>query len=326
MKNKYLTLTFVLITVFVFACKNEVEPFADFKKKYVINCILDESSYVQSVTITHSFNEKEKVNDGVSHEVRNAKIKITDGINIYTFTEKKAKRLNTSLYQDSVICYTCSAFKPEQGKKYELIAELEDGAKLKSNTIIPTARLKKIFLDQLYLDDKKEFKFLYSYLNLPNITEYHVLPRLHFVYKYRQNGNFITKDVILPASKIVKDGKTKYLNHKMMIYPYAYYNTETLFDYFQELFAADTVKSNYELLGTKLEMFIMDKNLGRYYKTNESASEGVNILLDTYDYSNIEGGLGVFGSFVRNNDYIFLFPLFFSEKGFNTEKMNQNNF
>lgn len=328
MNTKYkLLFSFQCLLVFsAISCSDEVNPFSEFKKNYVVNCALDESSDYQKVTISYTYNDEQRNKSEFSHEVRNAKVKIFSDTDTYIFEEQTSDRKDKTLYKDSVVFYSCKGFKPVQGQKYNLEAVLEDGSLIKATTTVPKANLVKHLLTDLIFDEPKEYAFLYFYRDDRDPTRFLVLPRLHFCYNYLSSGKFEKRDIIIPAEKILKEGQTVYMPHKLSIYPYGYYKQDIILETLEGFYKQDTAKNHYQILGAKIEMVVLDDNLGKYYRTNEAATEGISIILDNYDYTNIEGALGFFGSFIRHYEYIKLDMGFFYVRGFKTLYMNMKNF
>ena len=49
----------------------------------------------------------------------------------------------------------------------------------------------------------------------------------------------------------------------------------------------------------KLEIVVLDQNLTSYYQSNNDVLDGFSVRLNQSDYSNIENGLGLFASYVK---------------------------
>lgn len=68
----------------------------------------------------------------------------------------------------------------------------------------------------------------------------------------------------------------------------------------------DSEKKNYTITSMFLELSVFDKNLSTYYFTVGLDDNSFAIGLDEGDYSNIENGFGVFGSYITQEFEMFL--------------------
>ena len=48
-----------------------------------------------------------------------------------------------------------------------------------------------------------------------------------------------------------------------------------------------------------VQLIVYDPNLSTYYSSMQEATDGFTVRLDQPDYSNVTGGFGIFGSYVR---------------------------
>jgi hypothetical protein len=79
---------------------------------------------------------------------------------------------------------------------------------------------------------------------------------------------------------------------KILIYDYAAINKVML-----DISAGDYDKYSYVIQDAWLEIVVTDKNLANYYGSTEGFLDDYSVRLDEVTYSNIEGGLGVFGAY-----------------------------
>jgi hypothetical protein len=64
-----------------------------------------------------------------------------------------------------------------------------------------------------------------------------------------------------------------------------------------ELSAGDENKGDYFILRAFFEIMVYDKNLSGFYLRTKKEPDSYSIRLDESDFTNIDGGLGVFGSY-----------------------------
>ena len=75
-------------------------------------------------------------------------------------------------------------------------------------------------------------------------------------------------------------------------------------------------KKNYSIAGLNVEVIIYDENLATYYLSLQNGLDAFTVRLDSPDYSNITGGYGIFGSYVRIDYYIRFSRSYITSLGF----------
>ena len=69
--------------------------------------------------------------------------------------------------------------------------------------------------------------------------------------------------------------------------------------FMQNISAGDNNKSNYSVeIKPKVEVLVMDEALSRYYSSTSQSLNDLTVRLDENDYTNIEGGYGIFGTYI----------------------------
>lgn len=79
----------------------------------------------------------------------------------------------------------------------------------------------------------------------------------------------------------------------------------------------DSEKKKYTINSIFLELSVFDKNLSTYYFTVGLDDNSFAIGLDEGDYSNIENGFGIFGSFITQEFRISLSKNYVTSLGYN---------
>jgi hypothetical protein len=82
----------------------------------------------------------------------------------------------------------------------------------------------------------------------------------------------------------------------------------------REISEGDPDKERYKILSLMIEITVLDHNLSSFYSAGRLQSDGYSITVDQADYTNITGGLGIFGSYIKrvsairiSRDYIMSF-------------------
>jgi hypothetical protein len=68
----------------------------------------------------------------------------------------------------------------------------------------------------------------------------------------------------------------------------------------EEISAGDPNKDNYNILQSPaFELIALDLNLSRYVSSTNQTFDDLTVTVNESDFTNIEGGLGVFGSYTK---------------------------
>jgi hypothetical protein len=60
-------------------------------------------------------------------------------------------------------------------------------------------------------------------------------------------------------------------------------------------------KDNYQFIGFQLDLLVFDQFLAAYISTSNGFLDNLSIRLDEPNYTNITGGLGIFGAYFNDN-------------------------
>lgn len=323
-------LILLFIGFLIISCDNEIEPYSDYQQNIVVYGILSLDTNFQSIAVLKNYSLEEYNNPTITNEIEGAKVRVYNDTENYTFVQTKKERKDKDRYKTEMVYYTNSNFKPNEGTTYNLLVELPDGKKLKSSLITPRGQLYYTKFEPIIPTNTVELVYNLSYNLSTSITSYITYSRLYLHYNYKENNVFKRKVVEIP-SKVISSGSEKsYYFAPPDVYPFAYFDNAAVKYVLSNLNKADTTHANYQLIGPELKFFIMEKNLGRFVLTNTSSPQGLSVILDTYDYSNIEGGLGVFGSYVTWSSLkttkiwkIFLDHLYIKNLGYATDYLDQ---
>ncbi|MCB0743623.1 MAG: hypothetical protein KDC67_06950, partial [Ignavibacteriae bacterium] len=123
--------------------------------------------------------------------------------------------------------------------------------------------------------------------------------RFKFIYFKNENGKQVRYEKEVPRTYVLEN------NVYVPYYPVPSYlqriNVEMIaFDRaMAEISEGDPDKKNYTILTFILEILVYDKNLTAYYASRSELGESFAITTNESDYTNISGGRGIFGSFIK---------------------------
>jgi len=300
---KYLKIFFFPVLIILsFSCKEDFSPYAGHDQKYVLNCILRGDSTFQYAAVTSSFGSSENFSSNVSDRfLKNADIRIWDDNEVYKFRDTV---ITTKIYgkETAINIYKTTGFVPKPNRKFEIVALLPDGKRLKSWTNLPK---------------QVNFEFSSSDSSIPSKNNQFVFvrwesagedliyaPEINIYYKKAGFPLGFAKKV--PISYIKQDGKyypnfatpskERFVSIKM----------DAIRRAMNEISGSDPNKSNYTILTMIVHVHTYDKNLSEYYVSSAQSLDQFSINVDALDFSNIEGGLGIFGSY-NSKKYVIKF-------------------
>ncbi len=321
--KKEIALFFLLVLGFFFfvSCEEEVFPKGELLNKYVLNCILDGHSSFQVAYLSRSY-EVEGFDPYENHEdpsVRDAEITLNYEGNIYYFRDTLLTN-STNRYGNNQHFYYLDNFTPEANKPVTITARIPDGTILQSaETTFP----RKLRRGNFYRSDSL------MPLGSPIKTQ------LFFKWgDFAESVYFIPK-LTIHYSRVI-DGVEKYFwvevpqsiegNEKRFPVLAIGDNTDysiKAFDYMFDSIAEEGVdREEYRIHGAKFTLLIPNSSLAIYYSAAKTFSDSYSIHLTEPEYSNIEGGLGVFGSFSKFELPIRIFPHYIEAFGYSNGEDN----
>lgn len=296
-------LLLALISSFL-SCSEDFNLKSEYKQQYVLNCIINGDTTYQFVSLSKTFDVQ-----GYDPSVNEKDLTVRDAvINIFYNGNNYILRDTIVLDTDgseSYIYYT-NSLQPESNKTLNLEAEISDGTILKSSTTTPKAGNLTFFPEDVVTDysighNTNGQTIFWEITNSEN-NDALFLPNLKIIYYKEENGNDVKKEKIVPLYYYNSiDGEV------LPFYPIVTESNHITFDItvlnqaLNELSSGDSLKANYKIDAALFELYILDRNLAPYILTSQSFLDGYTVLLDQLDFTNIEGGYGVFGSFFKKN-------------------------
>ncbi|GAB4150898.1 MAG: hypothetical protein Fur0015_14570 [Ignavibacteriales bacterium] len=292
MKNVILFL-FVLLSLVTFSCSEELNPFQGYQKKYALNCIIRGDSLIQFASVTSSFpSDKPFAENPSDRFLKNVDLRLWSGDEVYRF---KDSTFNTVIYgkESNVTVYYINNFVTNPDNELEIEALLPDGKRLKSKTRLP----KTIYIEKSVSDtsipSKDGQNLFVRWLSSGDNLIY--APEINIYYKKAGFQKGFAKKV--PIQYVKQGGKyypdfaspsnQRFINVQM----------DAIRRAMSEISEGDPNKQNYTILTMIVHVHAYDKNLSEYYVSTSQSLDQFSVNLDALDYSNIDGGYGIFGSY-----------------------------
>lgn len=294
--TKIKTLLILICVVAFYSCEDNFNPYGEFKEKYVLNCIIHGDTTYQVATITKNFAavNGEFVSGNENNFVGDAVLRIWSGDKIGVF--KDSVNYDSESNKNIHYYYTKS-FQPYEKSEIEIEAILPDGRKLSSKSIVPEKVT--IMTDRSDFNITSKIDSLKVYWRTRQDRPIFSV-RLKISYLHFENNGFVTKSFIVPQKYITKDSKQYPIYPDLSNRTFFEIDRNTINEAMRQIAGNDEKKSDYSISGAVLEITMLDTELTKYYYAVNRNMDSYSIKTDETDYTNITGGLGIFGVTVRN--------------------------
>ncbi|MCX6173462.1 MAG: DUF4249 family protein [Ignavibacteriales bacterium] len=311
MKKCFFTIVMIITSVLFFSCEENLNPYGDFKEKYVLNFIIRGDTTFQTATLSKDYvvYNADPYSNTDDHSVKGAIVRIWQKDQVHFLRDTTIQRPGPTNYQTPYSVYYINNFQPEENSKIDIEALLPNGKRLTSSSTVPSkVNFNYTLTDTIIpMPGKKIVSTFWATDKQNEVT----LPRLMILYYTYSTGVKKLNKFIIPLS---------YLNIDNNLVPN--YPTPSLMQGYtvdlatvnksmELLSAGDPNKSGYEILVAIIEVYSFDTNLSLYYNSTARSGDVYSIKLDETDYSNINGGFGIFGIYMKSqwairfsNDFI----------------------
>ncbi|MGE5403039.1 MAG: DUF4249 family protein [Ignavibacteriales bacterium] len=303
------------------SCEEDFNPKAPLKDTYILFSVI-RSSYtlgaptklMQRVVISRSYDVNGYNPNLNSNDPSIAGAKVVLIKNNIEYPMKDTTIINSDPGHIPQSYYFC-ILAPGNNERVKIAATLPDGRTLSAETRIPIYPNPGFSYNFPHGITNKIYKILWDigYINIDwgkQVRERHVyFPRLsvNYVKKEIVNGKIIYKSYSkpMPLDYIKKD------NGYIPVYSPQFTTDESLsfrfacFDsVLTHLSDGDANKENYYVDNLTFQLMEYDDALSKYYSSTSGLSDKYSIRLDETYYSNISGGIGIFGSMATLSNYM----------------------
>ena len=296
----------VVLSVFFMCsgCENNFSPTGNFQKQLVVYGVLSNRSDSQYVRIYTTYNPPG--NNPAEHAtdtgVHGANVTMTDDSTTYVLKETAIPRDDTTRYSSDIVGYVAFPCRLRTGKTYSLAIASDQG--------YATAIVSVPAHGYLYFD--KEYIFEYPRSTTDDISVTTGVSGGALGYLVRLFVNF---DVMVGQNWEHRRLEVPSFGDSLMT-PGAYgYPTLTLRseNSFDVVFGHDAYLGllkeqierpygkSYRLTSATFVLTQVEPNLCNYYNTVNAFQDTYSIRLDQPDFTNIVGGVGVFGAMVEDS-------------------------
>ena len=304
MKKVILILPFILLIIFE-SCEDNFNINAPYEDIYTLNCILRNDSPVQYAIISknvYTENGNPPAQSNIAQNIRGANIKIFYNDSVFIMRDTTIQLADSGNIVQ-VNCYYLENLSIQPGNVISIEADMPDGQILKSKTKVPDISYSFLPYFPQYWPGYPGYDLVTEYVwhfsdkkvvakNILNI------PKLEIYYEKYEGGIYIKKKTSVPLSYY-----SYVYENMMLLYPgvelsfnnKCYTTFENVNKTMNEISGDDPNKSNYKITDVSFNVYGLDANLSRFCSAYNIYMESFTIKLRQIDYSNIEGGKGIFG-------------------------------
>ncbi len=303
MKKILLILTSIAIFASFVSCDDQVNPKTNFKEVYALNCVVKGDTSYQIATISRSYdvNGYDPMTNMSDPFISGAKVKVFYNDSVFVFRDTSVMRTNDPRYTSPIHFYYNNRLRPHDTKPISIQAILPDGKELTANTQTYSGYLfyftnasKEIPASGLF---SYGVQFTWNHLLEINVGDgtFYYAPELVIFYSKIING---------AAVEMQKKVPMYYSNDQLPLYPPVQANigsvmfeNDAIDKAMAEISQGDANKQNYVIEKAAFRLFILDKNLAVYYAAQKTFLDEFSIRFSQPDFTNINGGLGIFGTY-----------------------------
>ena len=335
----------IILFMFFESCNEDFNINAPYKDVYTLNCILRNNYSIQYAIISknvYTENGTLPVTSNINQNIKGADIKIFYNDSVFVMRDTTIELTNYGSIT-SINCYYVTNLNIDQGKTVSIEAVAPNGEKLKSKIQIP--KITYYFLLDFPMDLKPYGGDIYEAyhpggyyihphyywgwsINNKEINNSLNFPQVEIYYKKYKDGIYVDKKKLVPLSYysfINEDDEVLIpVDSNFSFNKNCYTTLKDINKAMNEISGDDPSKKNYIITKVLFSVTAMDPDLSKYYSAYNVYSEDFTIKLRQTDYSNIEGGKGIFGAYYEFSQSLKIDKLYVTSFGYQYEPSKNN--
>jgi hypothetical protein len=298
MKFKLLSYIF-FITLLTYSCNESFDPLGEFREDYALTCILKSDSSFQIATLSRSYrgDSYDPNSNTKDPSIIGADIRVWLGDSVYIFRDSSITRIEPSRYGTDFHFYYNNNFIVSPNENLEIVVLLENGRRLKASSRAPNRIL---FNNESDVIIPAVGSNLVRFLWEQQVEGMFFSPQLMIRYKQNEDGSLIEKFKVIPIEYKQENGELIPIYPKPSNKINVNYQLDAISQVLEEISESDPDKGNFSIYEKPIfTLFAFDMNLSRYVSSTNQAFDDLTVTVNEADFTNIQGGLGVFGSYVN---------------------------
>jgi hypothetical protein len=293
MKIFKLLILHILVLTFI-SCEEDFNPYGDYQEKFAFTCILKNDDNFQTATLVRSY-----LTTPSDPSVIGADVRVWYNDSVFVFRDSSVARTDTSRYNTPFSFYYNKNFRVVSDKLIELEVLLPNGKRLRSSSVTPKT---------ITFNDDSEVLISPVGSNIVQFfwntfdTGIYFSPRLAIRYKQNVNGEIIEKIKVVPVEYVDHNGVLTPVFPSPTSSPAIVYQLDAVTKALEEISEGDPDKQNYSVLQkVSFSVTAFDLPVSKYISSTGGSFDDLTVSVDVADYTNIEGGFGLFGSYSKKN-------------------------
>lgn len=311
-------LTSLIVAVLVVGCDRSFNPKAEFKEQYVLQCFVQGADYGAPTSVTaviartydvDGFNPSVNTNDP---SISGAEVSLTFDQKNYYLSGVLRPNPDTSRYGTRQWVYTSTVPAPRPDVAFKVTAKLPNGKILTGQTTVPRGRNIVSSYDfpagltAHFSRDPERPNWTLSWAN-QDVTDAHLfVPRLTIAYTKLIGNDELTGIVTVPLNYIPSSRGIIPVYPAMTTAMSCSFEFPALDSAMAQISGNDPNKLSYGTHMALLEIIEYDTPLTKYFSSINGSLDQYSIRTDESVYSNIDGGIGIVGSYVVYKAYFHL--------------------
>lgn len=306
--KKLFMLTVFTALLFFCGCEEEFSPKTDFKEKYVLygivrsNPLFSDASIEVVVLRTYDIDGFDPSANHLNKAIGGCQVTLTIGDKEVPLKSDTLKKVTDSF--KPVYSYTRYGLAIQKNNELKLKAVLPDGKVLSARTKVPEilSLLEFSFPFRSGVHSKLN-RFIWGdkwIINWDAFEDYLYFPKLTLNYEVLKDSRTEHKSIDIPLSYTQKNGKSE------PVYPSYTWDQQIEYSYdcidsvMYKISEGDTAKSSYIIRSVTFTIMEYETNLASYFSSTNGYLDNFSIRLDESVYTNVIGGIGVFGGYTPN--------------------------
>jgi len=298
--NKLIILMLASIPLFV-SCDADFSPYAEFQDKYSLICLLRNDTTFQTAVLSHNYSPDQPDPYSYSNDpsIIGADIRVWYNDSVYVLSDSSETRTDSSRYTGPYRFYFNDNFKISPQEVIEIEVLLENGRRLFSSSVTPKDIIFSNKSDVIIPPVNSD---LINFIWTASEQGAYYSPKFEIKYLQIVNGNPEQKTIEVPLKYVTKNGILE------PVYPGAsnrtsvVYSLEAIARTLEIISEGVPNKQNYSIYQTPLfNLLAFDDALSKYASSTSQSLNDLTVTLNTADYTNIQGGFGIFGSYIKKN-------------------------
>ena len=320
----------IVVCLFLGSCKSDFNINAPHQDVYALNCILRNDTSIQYATISKNYfteNGAPPPSSTVVPNVKGATIQIFNNDSVFVMRDTTVE-LTESGTVVRVDCYYLRNLTVNPGGMISIEAALPDGQVLKSSIRVPVTKFAPSNFPLISYTKSEAGAYVRypSYIWLfrsgdfgPEMKNILSRPQLEIDFVINEGGSYVSSSTLVPLANVLYTDMNGILLSPVAGFSLDYTactSLETVNKTMQEISGGDPYKNNYIITRVFFNITSMDPELTKYYFANEVWLNSATIKLRPTDYSNVEGGRGIFGLWYKSSNVLGVDPAYISSFGY----------